>query len=627
MQGFLNLLQISLVSALLIMAIAALRTVFKNVVDRRVFILLWAMVIFSMLALPFIAVNNVSFVAPQNQPVQAQFAKTTEVLPLQSGFTPTEQAADVAVAGQAQKQSETIQDNAWVTVTEKQVFWFFMIWLVGTTAMLTTILLAYLFFHFEGKKAMPLTWLKCPQELNSVKVFLNDRISSPVTVGFLKYQVHLPFNFDLADERLIEHVLVHESVHIDRHDNLLKFVALLALCVHWFNPLAWMLVRMLNKDIEFSCDTAVLKRLGMQRKAEYANTLLVMAQASRQMNLASMVYVSFGGSFLKERVLSIMKTKSSLVLSLILAVVFSFGIFSAFAATPQNNLTFDKAREIALGQVGAGSVVKSELDYSNGLLVYEIDIVDEGKHYEVKISAVDGSVLKYSQKPNLVGLSANMNHDFIGEERAMQIAVDKVGAGTIIILEEDFEHGVTVYDITVLDGNNKYEIDIDARSGDVVQYKQKNVNTSVASSSNQITAQQAQDIALGQVGAGTVVKCKLDYDDKRAEYEVTIINANTKYEIDIDAATGRVIKQEQKPVTYAKINKTNDMISAERAVQIAMDNVGSGILVKCKLDYDKKLGIPVYEVEIVSGKVKYEYDINANNGSIVEYEVDNDYSR
>jgi len=56
----------------------------------------------------------------------------------------------------------------------------------------------------------------------------------------------------------------------------------------------------------------------------------------------------------------------------------------------------------------------------------------------------------------------------------------------------------------------------------------------------EITAESAKEIALTKTGGGTVIECKLDYENGREVYEIKIINKNTEYEMDIDVITGAV---------------------------------------------------------------------------------------
>lgn len=610
MQLFLQLLQTSCVAAIAIVAIALLRTLSRNKVDRRVFIALWLLVIAQLLTISSLSLPSLSTQARVSSSSVEVVNEEAVVLPVEvrNNFSPVADHADI------------VDKTKLGTISERSVFWVFIVWLVGSVAMTTGVLLIYVLFYYESKKAMPITEINCLKYFDGIKVFLNDRISSPVTLGVFRPEVHLPFTFDLSDEKLMEHVLLHESIHAKRYDNLLKFLALMALCLHWFNPSVWLLVRLLNKDIEFSCDAKAVKKLGEQKRAEYANTLLLMAQSHLGTNLAGMVFVSFGGSFLKERVLSIMKTKSSIVLSMLLAVLFTFGVFTVFAAPAQNNLSFEKAKEIALKKVGSGFVSKSELDYENGKIVYEIDVLSGSNKYEIKIDADNGNVIRYGRTYNISALTAPPQKNLIGEDRAMQIALERVGTGTVIKLEEDYEDGILKYDVEVLAGGVVYDMDIDANNGNILQYKQKNIRN--YDNNNNISADKANEIAMAKVGKGQVVRNKIDYDDNRTKYEITIVDSKYKYEVDVDAVTGNIVDYEQKNIYFNKIRKTGDMMTAQKAIEIAQANAGVGTVIKCELDYDDDYKVATYDIEIVSENIKHEYEINAIDGTILEYEID-----
>ena len=73
---------------------------------------------------------------------------------------------------------------------------------------------------------------------------------------------------DLEDARSLDHILRHEYVHIRRHDNLWKMVALTAACIHWFNPLVWVMWHCFNRDMELACDPEAV--LGMDRNGRLA---------------------------------------------------------------------------------------------------------------------------------------------------------------------------------------------------------------------------------------------------------------------------------------------------------------------------------------------------------------------
>ena len=52
----------------------------------------------------------------------------------------------------------------------------------------------------------------------------------------------------------------------------------MVLCVHWFNPLVWVMYILANRDIELSCDEAVVRLFGENAKTDYAQALISMEE-------------------------------------------------------------------------------------------------------------------------------------------------------------------------------------------------------------------------------------------------------------------------------------------------------------------------------------------------------------
>lgn len=139
---------------------------------------------------------------------------------------------------------------------------------------------------------------------------ISDQIPMPVVFGFWKQQIVLPAYLikrcrKNGSQQMLETILLHEEIHLKRHDNLRKAVCLLAVCLHWFNPAVWILWHYFKKDVELSCDEEVLRYLGESKKKEYAQTLLVMAEYTVKKRLV--MSSGFGTNGTKERMGAIMK--------------------------------------------------------------------------------------------------------------------------------------------------------------------------------------------------------------------------------------------------------------------------------------------------------------------------------
>ncbi len=102
-------------------------------------------------------------------------------------------------------------------------------------------------------------------------VVVSEKIGTPFVSGFFRPVVFIPAGLDREQEMLVR---AHEEMHIARKDPVVKAIAYAALCIHWFNPLIWLSFRLMEQDMELSCDEAVLKKIGYENRKSYAKALL-----------------------------------------------------------------------------------------------------------------------------------------------------------------------------------------------------------------------------------------------------------------------------------------------------------------------------------------------------------------
>lgn len=207
-------------------------------------------------------------------------------------------------------------------------------------------------------------------------------------------------------------------------------------------------------------------------------------------------------------------------------------------------ITAKRAQEIALAQTGGGEVISCKLDFEDGVKVYEIDIVNGNTKYEVDVCAVGSQIYKFKQsRVSMLGPQVSASSE-VTEKQAQAIALKKTGGGTVTKCKLDVEHGRKVYEIEVTNGNKKYEMDVGVSDAKIYNYEEETIKSTTKSSSGAITADAAKKIALKEVGGGTVMKCKLDREDGRQVYEIEIRYNGGEYEIEVDAATGKITKYE-----------------------------------------------------------------------------------
>ena len=99
-------------------------------------------------------------------------------------------------------------------------------------------------------------------------------VAAPFTLGILHPRIYLPDSLQGAARQA---VLLHEQTHIRRGDPLTKPLFYAAVCLHWFNPLAWLAFRGFERDMEAACDEAAVQDRPLPERSAYCETLLQFA--------------------------------------------------------------------------------------------------------------------------------------------------------------------------------------------------------------------------------------------------------------------------------------------------------------------------------------------------------------
>lgn len=110
-------------------------------------------------------------------------------------------------------------------------------------------------------------------------------LAGPAAVGVLKPRVVTPSDFGRRyslREQFV--VLAHEETHIVRQDTRINALVAAARCVNWFNPMLYVLGRLLRIDQELACDAQVIARHPKVRRS-YAEAMLKTQLATRPLPL------------------------------------------------------------------------------------------------------------------------------------------------------------------------------------------------------------------------------------------------------------------------------------------------------------------------------------------------------
>ncbi len=209
-----------------------------------------------------------------------------------------------------------------------------MVWMVGSAVCALYFTVVSARCRREFRMSLPVSdptvdgWLAAHPLRRSIAVRVSDRISAPLTYGIFQPVILLPLDLDRSDVKQLDLVLTHEWVHILRFDSLLKLLLAAAACLHWWNPMVWVMYELFNYDLELSCDEAVVRRCGS--RADYARALIRLEE--HKSGLAPFCS-SFNQNAMEERILAIMKMKKWTRRTTMASVAAVFAVGALFATS------------------------------------------------------------------------------------------------------------------------------------------------------------------------------------------------------------------------------------------------------------------------------------------------------
>lgn len=334
---FQQVVSMSLTAGLVILAICAARLLLRQA-PKKFSYWLWAGAAFRLVCpFSFPAAFSLLALAPAAQTV-AETGPLTEVSYLPGAGLPAAApgvgAADAALpqaagAGQALGLWEVLG----------------LVWLLGAAALVIGALVAYL--RVKGQVATAVKFAHNVYECGAFR--------SPFVLGFFRPKIYIPFGLE---PRQREHVLCHESAHIQRRDYLIKPLGFLLLAIHWFNPLVWLAFHLMSRDMEMSCDEKVLSQLGEEARREYSLSLLSIGSRRR---FPAPNPLAFGETGVKERVVNVMKFRRAKRWVTVAAAVAVVAVTAACAANPAGESLLPSASPASADSGGAGGTSSATL--------------------------------------------------------------------------------------------------------------------------------------------------------------------------------------------------------------------------------------------------------------------------
>ena len=322
----------SLTASVVILAVLAVRLLLRRA--PKVFsYALWAVVLFRLLC-PVSVTSAVSLLGALGAPAQERSAVTSvvEYVPadivrnMAPAVTPLPQEPFPAEPGEnivSTAPSVTQPDAAPVSPLSGPVAVLTLTWLTGMALLLLYSVVSLLRLRRRLVGAVRL----------EDNIYLADYIPSPFVMGLFRPKIYLPSTLTETERG---YILRHEQYHLRRRDHVVKLLSFLALCVHWFNPLVWAAFILAGKDMEMSCDEAVVRELGEDIRADYSASLLSLATGRR---IVAGMPLAFGEGDTGGRIRNLLNWKRPQPWIIAVCAVVCVGLIALCAANPKGSGT------------------------------------------------------------------------------------------------------------------------------------------------------------------------------------------------------------------------------------------------------------------------------------------------
>ena len=180
---------------------------------------------------------------------------------------------------------------------------------------------------------------------SNINVYVVKGVPTPFLIGIIKNAIIIPEN-NYTEEDL-KWIFNHELIHFKRKDNILKLLMILALALHWFNPLIYILRRLFFEQCELSCDEQVIKDAEIKEIKEYSLILInsIKYKNELKISLMSSKFSNKKINIIKRRIESMLNLKSkkngllfgAFIFFVFGVTIFSFNSNNVFADTPEDN--------------------------------------------------------------------------------------------------------------------------------------------------------------------------------------------------------------------------------------------------------------------------------------------------
>lgn len=324
---------------------------------------------------------------------------------------------------------------------------------------------------------------------------------------------------------------------------------------------------------------------------------------------------------------------------LALTLVLGLAACTTAHASSMDKISVDGAKELALKQLEAteAKFIEHETELDDGK--YEFEIIADGAKYDIEVSAATGKVLEIDRDGSLPAAPAETAPaptapTKLTIDEAKALILDYLGTSDAKFIERETERDDNEYEFEVITGSYEYDFEVNIFTGKITEIDRDLIRTAPAETTppetappetvpaaaapaeaapTRLTASDAKALVLSHLGTSDAkfIERETELDD--GEYEFEVIAGDIKYDFEVGIYTGKVRETDREYLAPAA-----ETISMDEAKALVLAHLGDSSAAFTDAEMDDG----VYEFEVRSGRMEYDYKVDAATGKILKAERD-----
>lgn len=286
---FYKLLYMSIVASIIGISIIAIRKLLSRFISPKIIYAMWIVFLLALVVPPFISskvsvYNYIDVSGIEKLTYNYELTDSKETFSednKSNGDEPVEgKTVDNKTSGRTNQETKPLPSLKDILP---------LLWLTGAETLMIIYVISNLIFirkigseKFEDDRIIKIfETAKTKFKLERKIELINQTVvKSPAIVGIVKPKILLTEEIKKSTDTEVEYIFRHELAHFKRKDNVINSILIFLRTIHWFNPIVWLVMKEIKKDMEFTADEKAVKGLEIDDRKEYCKLLVNFSSTS-----------------------------------------------------------------------------------------------------------------------------------------------------------------------------------------------------------------------------------------------------------------------------------------------------------------------------------------------------------